>query len=95
VQKLAFLLLAVALIGCAGTQQGNAENALAARVGDGHISCTRAARIAYLHELNTKVFLCLVRHGTADCDRYRVTRRPTRYSVALVERHSDCVLPPS
>ena len=90
------MLVAVALTGCAGTQQSNAENALAARVGEGgKISCTSAAKIAYLQELNTRVFLCLVRHGTADCDRYRVTRRQSRYSVALVERHSDCVLPPS
>ena len=94
-QKRAFLLVALAVAGCAGTQQQNAEDALAERIGEGHVSCTRAARVAYLQELDTKVFLCLVRHGAADCDRYRVTRRSSRYSVALLERHSDCVLPPS
>jgi hypothetical protein len=96
VQKAAVLvLLALAASGCAGTRQANAERALAAKVSDADISCTRAARIAYMQELETKVFLCLARHGTGDCDRYRVTRRKNHYTVSLMERHSDCVLPPS
>ena len=95
-RKCALLLLAIAASGCAGTQQGNAENALASRVGDAKVSCTRAARIAYLQEIDTKVFLCLARHGTGDCDRYRVTRRKGRgYAIRLLERGADCVLPPS
>ncbi len=89
------MFVAVTLTGCAGTRQGNAERALEARVGDARVSCTRAARVGYLHELDTKQFLCLARRGTGDCDRYRVTRREDRYSVRLLERHADCVLPPS
>ena len=89
------LVAMVVAAGCAGTRQANAERALAAQVSDADISCTRAARVGYLHELETKVFLCLARRGTGDCDRYRVTRREARYTVKLVERRSDCVLPPS
>jgi hypothetical protein len=89
------VLVAVALTGCAGTQQGNAENALEARIGDADVSCTRAARVGYLHELDTTQFLCLARRGTGDCDRYRVSKRKRRYDVTLLERHGDCVLPPS
>ena len=88
-------LIALALAGCAGTQQGNAEEALRARVPDADLSCTQAARRGYLVELDTKVFLCLARRGSADCDRYRVTRREGRYTVRLLERRADCVLPPS
>jgi hypothetical protein len=96
VKNVALLLAAAAASGCAGTQQGNAEAALEARIqGDATVSCTRAARVAYLQELDTKVFLCLARRGTGDCDRYRVTRRDGRYSVDLLERRSDCILPPS
>jgi hypothetical protein len=96
VTKTALLLAAIAASGCAGTQHGNAERALEGRVGDAKVSCTRAARIGYLHELDTKVFLCLARHGTGDCDRYRVARRDGRgYSITLLERGSDCILPPS
>lgn len=88
-------LAALVLAGCAGTQQGNAENAVADRTADAQVSCTRAARRGYLHELDTKVFLCLARRGTARCDRYRVSVREGRYAVRLLERGSDCVLPPS
>ena len=94
-RNIALVFVAVALTGCAGTRQGNAEIALERRIGDADISCTRAARVGYLHELDTKQFLCLARHGTGDCDRYRVTLRKGRYAVALLERHGDCVLPPS
>lgn len=95
-KKSALLLVVIAASGCAGTQQGNAEQALEGRVRDAAVSCTRAARIGYLQELDTKVFLCLARHGTADCDRYRVTRRDgSGYVIRLLERGADCVLPPS
>ena len=95
VRALAIVVAAVAAAGCAGTRQGNAEQALEARLGESAVSCTRAARRGYLHELDTKVFLCLARRGTGDCDRYRVTRGAGRYRVRLLERHADCVLPPS
>ena len=89
------MLAAVALTGCSGTQQGNAEDALEARIGDADVSCTRAARRGYLHEVETKQFLCLARRATGNCDRYRVTLRERRYGVTLLEKHADCVLPPS
>jgi len=90
-----FVMVALVVSGCAGTRQGNAERALEARVGGAKVSCTRAARRGFVHELDTKVFVCLARRGTAQCDRYRVTRRGDQYSVTLLERRSDCVLPPS
>jgi hypothetical protein len=94
-RTLPLLLVALVLTGCSGTQQGNAESALEARIGDADVSCTRAARVGYLQELDTKQFLCLARRATGNCDRYRVSKRERRYAVTLLERHGDCVLPPS
>lgn len=86
---------ALALAGCAGTRQKAAENAVAARAGIKDVSCTRTARVGYLQEIPTKVFICIARRAAAACDRYTVTLVQKRFVVRLDERDADCILPAS
>jgi hypothetical protein len=83
------------LVGCADAQQRGAEEAVAARAGDAKISCTGAAKVGYLREIETETFFCLARHGASECDRYRVNVRKGVPVVRLLARRSDCVLPGS
>lgn len=86
---------ALALAGCAGTRQKAAEDAVAARSGIQDVSCTRSARVGYIQELPTKVFICITRRAAATCDRYTATLVQKRFVVRLDERNADCILPPS
>ena len=89
------LVAAFVLAGCAGTRQKAAEDAVAARSGIDDVSCTRTARVGYIQEIPTKVFICIARREAADCDRYRVTLVRKHFVVRLEERDADCLLPAS
>src|SRR5919199_1283095 len=56
-------IAALVLAGCTGARQKAAENAVAARAGVDDVSCTRTARVGYLQEIPTKVFICIARRA--------------------------------
>jgi hypothetical protein len=96
VQRSLLVLAVLALAGCTGARQQAAEDALSARVGEGvQVSCTRSARVGYVRELRTKIFICLAKRGAADCDRYKVTLHGRTFAVRIDQRHADCILPPT
>ena len=88
-------IAALVLAGCTGARQKAAENAVAARAGVDDVSCTRTARVGYLQEIPTKVFICIARRAAASCDRYTATLVRKHFVVRLDQRNADCILPAS
>jgi len=89
--KLGALLVALLFLaaGCTDVRQRAAVRAVESQVG-AKATCTKSPRIT-----NTRVFVCDVKRGGAECDRYRAVLTRRGFVVTLEASRVDCVLPPT
>jgi hypothetical protein len=61
---------------------------------DGEVHCTDSAKVGYLVETETNVFICAARRRDGDCDWFRADLEDGRLlAVRLDQRRAGCVLP--
>jgi hypothetical protein len=101
----AYALLASTLValgaGCApeDVQQETAREGVEAHVEglagyDGDVHCTDAAKVGYLVETETNVFLCAARRSDGDCDWFRADLEDGRLEGVRLDRlRAGCILP--
>jgi hypothetical protein len=94
----ALVAVAVVAAGCAEAPEQHAARLAVERASKhvgrpGETRCTSNPRVWLVQGSTASVFLCAVRVGVGDCDRYLVRRHGRRYAVEPRERDGDCILP--